>query len=145
MRNTKSSGQLAPAAINFNLLLIVPYSVIEFEVNPFGYIQCFSSDHFDASALVTTAGNPIQDIGFINQAIVPQSGRHFALKHAVPPPFLELADFPFGGIILSGPSASERLSLIFSLLTFFMKSACCPATSAAPPANSSAFGCQHCR
>ena len=67
MRNTKPSGQPATEAIDFDLLLaIVPYSVIEFEVNPFGYIWCFSSDQFDASALVLTAGNSIQDVGLVN-------------------------------------------------------------------------------
>jgi hypothetical protein len=75
MRNTKPSGQPAAAAINFYLLLVVvPYSVIEFNVNPFGYIRCFSSDQFDAGGLVSTAGNPIQDIGFVNQTVVPQLG-----------------------------------------------------------------------
>jgi hypothetical protein len=53
---------------------------------------------------VSTAGNPIQDIGFVNQTIVPQLGRHFALKHAVPPMFLEFANFPFGSILLIGLS-----------------------------------------
>jgi hypothetical protein len=46
-------------------LIVEPYPVIEFEINPFGYIWCFSSDHFDACALVTTAGKYIQDVGFV--------------------------------------------------------------------------------
>jgi hypothetical protein len=67
MRNTEPSGQPAAAAIDFDFfLVVVPYSVIEFEVNPFGYIWCLSSDHFDASSLVLTAGNHIQDVGFEN-------------------------------------------------------------------------------
>jgi hypothetical protein len=75
MRNTELSGQPAPAAIDFNLLLVkVPFLVIEFDVNPFTYIWCFSGEHFDAGALVTTAENPIQDVGFVNQTIVPPLG-----------------------------------------------------------------------
>ena len=105
MRNTKRSGQPAAAAIDFDLLLVVePYSVKEFEVNPFGYIWCLSSDHFNTSALVSTAGNPIQDVRFVYKTIVPQLWGSFALKHAIPPTFLELTDFLFGSIILIGSS-----------------------------------------
>ena len=64
---------------------------------------CFSRDHFDAGALVSTAGNPIHDVGLVNQTIVPRSGRHIALQHLVSPPSLQLADFLFGRIILIGP------------------------------------------
>ncbi len=101
MRNAEPSGQPAPAAIDFDLfLVVVPYSsVIEFEVNPFGYIRCFSGHHFDAGALMST-----QDNGFINQAIVPKLGEHFAPKHSVSPLYLEFADFSFGSIILIGQS-----------------------------------------
>jgi hypothetical protein len=54
---------------------------------------------------MSTAGNPIQDVGFVNQGKVPQSGGwYFALKHLASPPFLEPADFLFGSIILIGPS-----------------------------------------
>jgi hypothetical protein len=60
MCNAEPSGQPAPTAINFNLLLIiVPYSIIEFEVNPFGYDRCLSGYHFDAGALLLAARNPI--------------------------------------------------------------------------------------
>jgi hypothetical protein len=97
----RASRETTPAAVDFDLLLvIVPHSIVKFEVNPLGYVWRFASDDFNPSALLLAAGNPILDVGLIYQAVIPQAGWHFTLQHAIPPSLLELSDFSLSRIIL---------------------------------------------
>ena len=68
MGDTKPSGKLASATINFDLflLIVVPYTIVKFEVNPFGYVRHFAGDHFDAPALLLTKWNSVEDVGLVN-------------------------------------------------------------------------------
>jgi hypothetical protein len=76
--NTEPLREAAPAAVNLNLLLVeVPNSIVKFKVNPIVYVRRFASDDFNPSALLLSARNPIQDVGLIYQAIIPQAGWHF--------------------------------------------------------------------
>jgi hypothetical protein len=93
MCNTKPTCEAAPAAIEFNLLLVkVPDSVIELEVKPLRDVWCLTSDHLNTMALLLSMFSPIQDVGLVDQAVIPQAGRHFPPQHANPPSLYEFTD-----------------------------------------------------
>ena len=98
--------------VDFDLfLVIVPHSNVKFKVNPLGYVWHFASDDFNPSALLLSAGNPIQDVGLIYQAVIPQAGWHFTLRHAIPSSLLELSDFSLSRSILIRSSNFRSLQL----------------------------------
>ena len=111
-----------PAAVEFDLfLVIVPHSIVKFKVNPLGYVWHFSSDNFNPSALLLSAGNPMQDVGLIYQAVIPQGGWHFTLQHAIPPLLLELSHFSLSQIILIRSSNFGSRQLDLQTVDFFHK------------------------
>jgi hypothetical protein len=110
--NTKPSCKAAPTAVDFDLfLVIVPHSIVKFEINPLGYVWRLASDDFNPSALLLSARNPTQDVGLIVQAIISQAGWHVTLQHAIPPSLHELSDFSLSRIILIRSSHFGLLQL----------------------------------
>jgi hypothetical protein len=60
--NTEPSCEATPTAVDFNLfLVVVTHLIVKFEINPLGYVWRRASDDFNPSALLLSAGNPIQD------------------------------------------------------------------------------------
>ena len=123
MCHTEPLCEATPASVDFDLfLVVVPHSIVKLKVNPLGYVWRFSSGDFNPSALLLSARNPIQDVGLIYQAVIPQTGCwHFTRQHAIPPSLLELSDFSLSRIILVRLSNFRLLQLDLEAANFLDK------------------------
>jgi hypothetical protein len=74
-----------------------------------------------SGVLPVSARNPIQDVGLVYQAMIPQTGWHFMLKHAIPPLLLELSNFSLSRIILVRSSNFRLLQLDLETANFLHK------------------------
>jgi hypothetical protein len=101
MSNSQSTCEASPTAVDLDLLLvIVPHSIIKLEVEPFRNIWSLASYRFNAGLLLLTTRYPIQDVGLVDRAKIPQMWWHLSLHHAIPPSLLQLANLSLGSVIL---------------------------------------------